>query len=546
MPAALHCTLLATVLLVACGQGEPNVASGNREGVLHFGFGSEPQTLDPHVMSSDNDSKLARALYESLITLNPLTLAPEPGAAQRWEISPDARTYTFYLNPQARWSDGEPVTAEDWIWSFHRSLHPDMGNQTAYQLYPVVGAEAFAEGEVSDFGTVGIKALDGYTVQITLNNPTPNFMRVLTNIPNYPVQRKTIEHFGSFTDRYTDWTRPGNLVGNGPFVLQDWRMGRSVRMRKNPYYWDADNVALNGIVFHTVENRSSEERMFRVGQLHYTDSVVLAKIPWYRAQPDSPYQQAPMMGSYYYMFNTDRAPLDDVRVRRALAMSIDRQALIDNLLLGTALPSPALVPPGVAEGYSPPALLQYDPERARQLLAEAGYPGGRGWPQVELVYNTSEDHRKIAVALQQMWKKELAVRVTITNQEWQVYLNTLDEGDYQVARMGWIGGTGDPTDMLEIFTTGNLSNDTGFSDPRYDEILLEQAPAAIDPAERMALLREAETILMQQAPVLPLYAYTSKHLVQPSVSGMPANVLNIPNFKYVRLDPEIPVWQAED
>ncbi|MFV8818593.1 peptide ABC transporter substrate-binding protein [Haliea sp. E17] len=545
MPRALHCALLSTLLLAACGQGEPNVASGNREGILHFAIGAEPQSLDPHVLTADSDSKIARALYETLITLNPETLAVEPGGAQGWDISPDGKTYTFHLNPRARWSDGDPITAQDWLWSFRRSLHPDMGNQVAYTLYPITGAEDFAQGN-TDFSAVGIKAIDDYALQMTLINPTPNFMRVLSNNPNYPVQRKTIERFGKVTDRYTGWTRPGNLVGNGAFTLEDWRMGRSVVVRKNPYYWDADHVALNGIVFHTVENRSAEEKMFRVGQLHYTDNVVLAKIPWYREQPDSPYQQAPQMGSYFLMFNTGRFPLDDTRVRQALAKSIDRKSLIDTLLLGTAIPSPALVPPDVAEGYTPPDLLDYDPVQARQLLADAGYPGGRNWPKVELLYNTSEDHRKIAVALQQMWKQVLGIKVTLTNQEWQVFLNTVDVGNYQIARLGWIGGTADPTDMLEIYTSDNLMNMTGFSDSRYDDILLKQAPATIDQAERMELLREAETILMQQVPVLPLYAYTSKHLVQPSVSGMPANKLDIPNFKYVRLDPDAPVWKAED
>jgi len=538
--------MLAATLLAGCGQGESNVVSGNREGILHFSIGAEPQSLDPHVITSISDGKIARALFEPLVYLSPVTLEPEPGAARRWEISADGTRYTFYLRPEARWSNGERLTATDWVWSFYRSLHPQMGNQFAYLLFPIVGAEAFARGDDPDFENVGISAPDDFTLEISLQHPTPYFLQLLAGNPNYPVHRATIEAHGRFTDRYTGWTRPGNFVGNGPFTLTQWRLGRYVRVRRNPWYWDAGRVSLNGIDFHTVENALSEEKMFRVGQLHFTDGVPLSRVEWYRQQPDSPYRQAPLLGTYYYMFNTLRSPVDDVRVRRALALSVDRQAIIDKLLYGTAVPSPSLTPRDLIPGYDPPELLAYDPDQARQLLADAGYPGGAGWPGLELLYNTSEDHRKIAVAVQQMWKKELNIKVSLVNQEWKVFLDTTQARDYQLARMGWSPGEIDATGFLESFLSDNGVNRTGFSDARYDDILLRLAPAKVDPAARNALLQEAETILMREVPLIPFYTYTSRHLVQPSVRGVPSNMRDLQDFRYISLDPDVPVWKPGD
>ena len=535
--------LIAPLLLVACMQGESNVSSGNRDGILHFGNGAEPQTLDPHVLTSASDSIIARTLYEGLVTENPYNLQIEPGVAERWEYSADRKTITFYLNPRARWSNGDPVTAHDFVWSFERTLNPRMGGQVVYVLYPIVGAEAYNRGQTSDPATVGINALDNHTLQIRLVNPTPYFLTILSGYNGYPVHRPTIEEHGDIYARYTHWTRPENFVGNGPFTLKDWKMQRHLSVEKNQYYWDADNVALNEVIFHAVESPLAEEKMFRVGQLHFTSRVPLSKIPGYNAMPDSPYHQAPQLGTYFYMFNTTKPPVDDKRVRLALAMSIDRQYLIDHLLHGSAIPSPALTPMTLVPGYTPPDLLKFNPDRARELLAQAGYPNGEGWPGLELTYNTSEDHRKVAVAVQQMWKKELNIKVTLANQEWKVFLDTLDEMNYKLARLGWLGGHVDPTTFLESYTSGTGINRTGFSNARYDEIMLKLAPAEIIPKKRMALLLEAETILMEDVSLVPFYTYNSKHLIQPSVKGIPPNVLDNQNVKYISLDPSKGVWR---
>lgn len=536
---------LILAALLACSQGESNVASGNRNGVLHFGNASEPQSIDPHVMSGSPEVNIASALYEGLVTRNPATLEMDPGVAERWEISDDGKVMTFYLNPEARWSNGDPVTAEDFVWSLRRSLHPDMGNQLAYILFSIVGAEAFSTGKLTDPAMLGVRALDSHTLQIELKNPNPYFLGILGTYPAYPVHRATVEAHGKFTDRFTPWTRVENFVGNGPFTLAQWKINRRLVINKSETYWDADKVALTTVVFHPVEKEVSEEKMFRAGQLHYTSRVPVNKIPVYQKITDSPYHRAPMQGSYYLQFNIERSPVNDQRVRKALAMAIDRERLVKTVLLGTELANSALVPAGTPN-YTSPDILRYNPEQARVLLAEAGYPEGQGWPGLEYLYNTSENHRSIAIALQQMWKDELNIDISLISQDWKVYLDTTTQKNFTMSRRGWIAADLNPAAFLAGFTSGNGNNDTGFSNSRFDEIMLKQGPETADQAERLALMHEAEAILLQSVAVIPLYTYNSKHLVQPSVKGAPSNVLDIVRFKYVSLDPNTPAWSDRD
>jgi oligopeptide transport system substrate-binding protein len=533
--------VLSMLALLACSQGESNVAAGNRDGVLHFGNGTEPQTIDPHVMSGMPEVNVARALYEGLVVRNPQTLEMEPGVAERWDISEDGKVMTFHLNPRARWSNGDPVTAEDFAWSLRRSLHPDLGNQLAYTLFPIAGAQAYATGADADSDKLGIRVLGDLTLQITLDNPDPFFLETLGTYPAFPVHRATVEAHGKLTDRFTPWTRVGNFVGNGAFTLSEWRLNRRLVVSKSDTYWNAEQVALNAVVFHPVENAVGEEKMFRAGQLHYTNQVPLNKIPAYRSMTDSPYRQAPWQGSYFLQFNVNRPPVDDRRVRMALAMAIDRERLVRTVLKDTELASFALVPAGTPE-YSSPEIQSYSPDKARALLAEAGYPGGEGWPGLEYLFNTSENHRKIGIALQQMWREELNIDISLVNQEWKVYLDTISEENYQLSRRGWIASDLNPATFLDMFTSESGTNDTGFAHARYDEIMLALVPQTPDAADRLALMQEAEAIVLQEAVVMPLYTYNSKHLVQPSVKGAPTNVLDLLNLKDVSLDPDAAAW----
>jgi len=524
-------------LLAACGSGESNVTQGNRDGILHYGNGSEPQGLDPHVITGVPENHIVRALFEGLAVKNPYTLEPEPGVAQSWDISEDGRVITFHINPQAKWSNGDPMTAHDYVWSWNRALNPAMGNLYAYMLFPIVNAEAYASGEITAFDKVGVTALDDLTLQVTLSERTPYFIQLMDHYSTFAVHRATIEKFGKATDRFTRWTRVENIVSNGAFRLSEWKLNRRIAVKKSDTYWDRDNVKLNGVVYYPTENIVSEERMFRVGQLHYTQSIPLDKIPVYQAMENTPYVQAPYLGTYFYLINTKRPPVDDVRVRKALSMAIDRDKLNSSVLQNSNVPAYSITPPGTL-GYQPPKLFDYDVDKARQLLADAGYPNGEGWPGLELVYNTSESHRKIAVALQQMWKDALNIEVTISNQEWKVYLDSVTQMEFDIARRGWIGDYVDPNNFLDLYLTGGGNNNTGFADPRYDEMILKLAPQAKTREERFAIFQAAETMLMEQMPILPIYTYTSKHLIHPSVKGLPSNLMDSLNLKYVWLDQE--------
>ncbi len=523
-------------MLTACGSGESNVESGNANGILHYGNGAEPQGLDPHVVTGVPENHIVRALFEGLAVKNPETLEPEPGVAERWDISEDGTVYTFYLNPNARWSNGATMTASDYVWSWNRALHPDTGSLYAYMLYPIVNSEAYSKREITDFGEVGVKALDDHTLQVRLNAPTPYFLQLMDHYSTFAVHPETLLKHGKMTDRFTPWTRVGNIVSNGPFTLEEWSLNRRIIIKKSEHYWDRDNVALNGVYFYPTENVISEERMFRAEQLHYTAVVPLDKIPDYRERPDSPYVQAAYLGTYYYLVNTERPPVDNVLVRRALSYALDRDTLTRTVLQDTAIPAYSITPPDTL-GYNPPQLFDYDPAKARELLAEAGYPNGEGWPGLEIIYNTQEAHRKIAVAVQQMWKRELNIDITISNQEWKVYLNSVSQREFQVARRGWIGDYVDANNFLDLFITDGGNNNTGYASDEFDDIILNLAPKAKTRDERYGLFYKAETMMMNEMPIIPIYTYTSKHLIHPSVEGIYPNLMDSLNLKYVKLHP---------
>lgn len=539
---SFSCMVFAILLVSACTRPESNVSLGNRTGVLYYGIGSEVQTIDPHVLSDTGAFEVAGALFEGLVKHNAETMEPEPGVAQSWEVSDDGLTITFKLNPNAKWSNGDPITAEDFVWSWRRSLNPAMGSQLAEYLYPVKNAEPYSKGLIDDPEALGVHALDPYTLQVQLENPTPHIFLLLDAPYAAPVHRATIEAHGNATDRYTRWTRPQSIVSNGPFKLAEWKIYRYLRVERSETYWDADNVGLNAIMFKPIDNATVEEKMFRAGQLHVTYRMPVDKIPGYVALADTPYVQAPLLGSYYYLFNIDQPLVDDVRVRKALTMAIDRDQLVEKVLLGTERASASIVPIGIP-GYEEQHHATFDPEQARQLLAAAGYPDGAGWPGLELVYNTSENHRRIAVAVQQMWKEHLNIEIELANQEWKVYLDTVDNKQFRMARMGWIGSYLDPGTYLNRFTTHGATNRTGYSDARYDEIIEQLAPAAITRTQRFELLAEAENLFMQQSAIIPIYSYNGKHLVQPSLQGYHPNILEYRNFKQVSLDPDVGVWQ---
>lgn len=533
------------MVLTSCGTSENNVSSGNRTGTLHWGNGTEPQSLDPQIATGVPEHHIITSVMEGLVGKDRKTLMPIPAVAESWEVSDNLKVYTFHIRKNALWSNGDPHTAHDYVWSWWRALQPALGNLYAYMLFPIDKAQQYYEGEIESFDQVGVKALDDYTLQITLGNPTPYFLQLLDHYSLFPVHQATIEKFGAADERGTRWTYEGNLVGNGPFSLSDWKINRRIVVEKNPLYWDAANVKLNRIIFYPTENVTTEERMFRAGQLHVTNDIPADKIDVYRTQKNPALHLAPYLGVYFYRVNINTPHLSDRRVRRALAMSIDRESLTRNIVKAGETPAYAITPPGTI-GYQPPRELKFDPEGAKQLLADAGYPNGEGFPATEILYNTNEAHKKIAVAIQQMWKKHLNVDIQLLNQEWKVYLASESAGQYQVSRAGWIGDYVDPNNFLDLFLCGGGNNRTGWCNEEYDRLILEVAPAMKSHEERLAIFAKAEKMLLDDMPVLPIYIYASKRLIDPSVKNYDSNLLDQASYKDIYLDGESPVTMQVD
>jgi oligopeptide transport system substrate-binding protein len=473
---------------------------------------------------------------EGLVSVHPVDLTPTPGVAESWEISDDGLIYTFHLRDTAKWSNGDPVTAMDFVYSWKRSLTPELGNQYAYMLFPVLNAEEYSKGLLTDFSEVGVHAVDARTLSVRLNHSTPYFLGLLEHYSTYPVHKATIEKFGDISTRGSQWTRAGNFVGNGPFVLKQWVQNQVIEVEKNPLYWDAAKVRLDTIKFFPFEQLTTEERMFRTGQLHVTYDLLDEKIANYQKESPELINIHPYLGTYFYVFNTTIKPLDDVRVRRALTMTIDREAIVKNITKGGEIAAYNLTPPDTL-GYTASAKVPYDINRARQLLAEAGYPNGEGFPELQLLYNTLETHRMVALAIQQMWKQALNIDITLYNQEWKVYLDSQRTMNYQISRASWIGDYIDPNTFLDMYVSNGGNNRTGWSNPDYDR-LISEAANTLDQTKRYELFQQAESILVEEVPILPIYTYSKVNLISPAVKGWTPNILDRHPYKYVYLETE--------
>jgi len=504
------------------------------ENVLRVNVGAEVQDLDPHIVSGVPEHQVLSALFDGLTDLDPETMEPVPAIAERWEVSDDRRVYTFYLREDAKWSNGDPVTAADFAYSWERILTPSLASEYAYLLFCIENAQEFNEGLVEDFDEVGVEVVDERTLKVTLGAPTPYFLALHYHQSFYPVHRSTIEAHGEMAERGTRWTRAENHVSNGPFRITEWRPAEYIRAVKNEHYWDADSVRMEGIQFFPISDALTEVRAFETGQLDMTHTMPLDKIAVYREEQPELLMVNPYLGVYFYRLNVTRPPLDDVRVRQALSLALDRERLARDVLKAGEPPAFHFTPPDTA-GYTPEARVDYDPERARQLLAEAGFPGGEGFPQVDLLYNTSEQHKTIGEAVQQMWKEELGIGIGLYNQDWKVYLSSTNQLDYDIARAAWIGDVVDPINFLELFTSWSGNNRTGWESETYDA-LLSQAYATPETEMRHLVLGVAEKELLEQLPVIPVYFYTTKYLKAERVKGFVPNILDYHKWKDLWLE----------
>ncbi len=527
------CLGIALALAVGCARRESADAAGARDQVLQQALAAEPSDLDPQTIFGIGDYAVVGCLSEGLLVGYPSPPFDRPGVAASWEISADRKIYRFHLRPEARWSDGKPVTAGDFVRSYERILNPAFGSGYAYMLYVMAGAEDYHSGRLDDFSRVGVRALDERTLQIELRRPLPFFLEMLSHYAWHPVPIHVVEKFGGLRTRGSRWTRPGNFVGNGPFVLKDWKPGQ-VLLERSDTYWNRAQVRLAGIRFHPVENLDVQERMFRAGQLHRTTGVPTSRLDVWKREGPGELMIAPVLGTAFIRLNVNRPPFNDERVRRAFGLAIDREALATSVARAGQVPAGHLTPPD-CQGYTARAGVRLDVAEARRLLAAAGYPDGRGFPAIEYLYDTADANREIAEALQEMWRENLGVSIILRNQEWRVYLSSVATGDYQMARGRWYADYIDPHNFLDLWVSQSGNNLTGWKNPAYDHLIDSALDAADNPA-RYEIYRTAEDLLLREMPVIPLYFMTQAALVKREVKGWTPSPYGTSSYRLMYLE----------
>lgn len=663
---------LAALGFVSC-ESRSDVEIANEENILILGNANEPKGLDPHLVSGVLESNIIRALFEGLCVEDPAKDSQSlPGAAMSWEPSEDFTEWVFHLNPDAKWSDGVPVTAHDFVFSYRRLLSPDPNWPAEYaeMLYFLKNGEAYSrnqlghilcgndpdfplawdilekanfdgdgkidpkkfaekkfgelsekelesfspyleKGETVDFAKlanpetkfesltdpekkvalnaagldhldkdpllflkkqpallrwddaipgnirqlvldrlieyidadrpelwekaqVGVTAVDDFTLGITLRGPIPFLTEITKHYTWYPIPKHVVLRFGKINTAFSSqWTRPGNLVSNGPFKLKIWRTNDVLEVEKNPFYWDAETVSLDGVRYLPITNYYTETRMFGDDQIHVTYTVPSELIPMAKEKYPDQLRQEPYVGVRFLRVNTRNKPFDNPKVRRAFALAIDQKAICEKILLGGQQPAPGIVPP--FGDYHPPKSIEFNAEKARALLKESGYESTSSFPDIGLLTTNSDSGVREAEALQAMWQKHLGIKVRIVQREWTTYLQNQYTGDYDLCVAGWIGDYLDPTTFLELWITDGGNNNTGWGSKEFEN-LLKKAENTADVPTRMGLLADAESILMNDTPVLPIYFYTTNYLIRPEVKNWNPLLLNNHPFKFVRIE----------
>jgi oligopeptide transport system substrate-binding protein len=521
-----------------CAKRETPAAAGLGTQTLLLGNGAEPGDLDPHVVTAYSDQNILNALFEGLTALDERTSQPVAAAAERWEPSADGLTWTFHLRPNLKWSDGSPLTAGDFVQSWRRLLTPSIGAENAYYLYAIKNAEAFNKGELKDPEAIGVAAPNERTLVVTLAKPTPYFAALTAQPSTYPVNLRVLEKFGAATARGTAWTKPGNLVGNGPFALKEWTPNARIVVTHQPHYWGTATVKLREIVFFPTENPEADERNFRAGQVHATFTLPLNKVEAWRAPDATPtgaLRLDPFLQTVFLRFNTTKPPLTDPRVRRALSLAIDRETISRTVLRGSRAAALRLTPPGIG-GHAAQAQVATDLALAKRLLAEAGFANGAGLPQIELQCRNDELQPQVAEVLQAAWQRDLGLRVTLARSEQKTWLQNQQTLAYTVTFGSWIADFPDASNFLGLFVKDGGYNWTGWSNPDYDRLLAE-ADQATNAEQRRALLDRAEALLLETAPIAPVFHGAQTYLLHPAVQGWPPSLLGTRRYQGVELKP---------
>lgn len=535
-PSSVSLLLLCLLsLLPACSRRETPVEAGNRTHTLLVGNGAEPGSLDPQIASILSDQIIVNTLFEGLTLLDEKTTDPLPACAESWDSSPDGLTWTFHLRPDLQWSNGDALTADDFIQSWRRALNPRFAADNSWYLYALKNAEAYNTGKLADPAAVGMAAPDAHTLVLTLAHPVP-YLPALVSLPAwFPVNPRVLAKFGAMDQRGTPWTRPGNLVSNGAFMLAKWEPDARIVLDRNPYYRNAARNQLEHIVFLPIQKPDDEERDFRAGQLHVTFSLPVTKIATWREKHPAELRIDPVLQANFIRFNTTKAPLNDPRVRRALSLALNRDLFADTVLQGSRQAAHTLTPPHTG-GYVLPEGIHADFDAARQLLIEAGHGGGEGLPTIDIMVRNDEIMPRLAEAIQAMWRRELGIHTTITQVEQKTWVQNQQTLNYDVAISAWTADFPDPVTFLGLFTGDSSYNWTGWNDAVYNG-LLAQAATTPDPDRRYGILRQAETRLLQESPVTPLFFGAQTYLINPAVKGWAPAPLVFRRFQLVHLAP---------
>jgi oligopeptide transport system substrate-binding protein len=510
---------LLLTLLTACTDSRPRAD-------LVFIQSAEPETIDPALVTDQVSMRISEAVFEGLCRGDEHGVS-QPAVAERWEISADKKHYTFHLRANATWSNGEAVTAQDFVYAWQRALDPVLGADYASQLYVIKNARALNEGKLADPSLLGVHATDARTLTVELNDPTPYFIDLCAFSTFHPVHRATLEKHG------TAWIKPANLVGNGAFTIDEWLLDDSIRLQKRPDYWDAAHVSLNSVEVRPITDANTALNYFLSGQadLMMDKGMVppslapkLKALPWFHT--------GPFLGTWFIRLNVTKPPFDKPLVRQAFALAIDKHRIVEKITqLGEPI-AESLTPPGAGANYQPPPGLGFDPKRARELLAQAGYPGGKGLPRVEYLHLPLPIERNIAVELQAMWKDVLGVEVGLVKQEQKAWLDSMRKLDYAMCRSSWVGDYNDANTFLEMFTTGNGNNRTGFTSSTYDAAI-KVAASEPDIARRHAIFQGAEReLISDSAAIVPIYFYVGVQFYRPNeVHGAVPNLIDTHPFR---------------
>lgn len=529
--------ILMTLVLALALYPVLSPASSSSPLELRLGNGAEPETLDPHRAEGVGTANILRDLYEGLTSESPGGEVTG-GVADRWEISDQGRLYRFHLRENARWSNGDAITADDFVFALQRSIDPHTGSAYAGLLLPIVNAEAVIAGRLPP-SSLAVSAPDPHIVELRLSAMTPYFLRVLAHEACFPVHRPTLQRYGD------QFARAGRLVSNGAYRLGEWVVQSKVVLERNPYYWNDPSTSVDRVVYMPTEDAASELKRYRAGELDITYQVPLTQVPWLRANLPDQLHLAPYLGVYYYGFNLTREPFrNQPGLRQALALVLDSGLIADKVMHGVAAPATGWIPTGTDQ--HPPTALPWAGlnraqriARARQLYAEAGYSDQHPL-SIEIRYNTQTDNRRIATVVAALWKQTLGVQVTLVNQEWKVFLQERRQRrSTQVFVGSWIADYDDPLSFLEILESGSGLNAEGYQNPAFDR-LLAQARVDTDPGARGEHLRSAEQQVLTDLPVLPIYFYQSKHLVKPRVLGWRDNPMDHHYSKDLRLVADSP------